>query len=106
MENIRKKKAIVITIVCILVLIVLVSLYLLSHKTSIKYNDWLVVGHSYQQVKARYGEFDIEYEHSVAYKLNDGNQIIMPSHLPEYYWMVFDDDGIIIKVYVDTIPGG
>ena len=87
-------------------LIVLICINLLTHKTSLKYNDWLVVGHSYQEVKERYGDFDIEYEHSVAYQIDDGNQIIMPSHLPEYYWMVFDKDGIITKVYVDTKPGG
>ena len=105
MEKIKKRKK-VIVIISVLALFTFSGLYFLSHKTSLKYNDWLVVGHSYQEVKERYGEFDIKYEHSVAYRINDGNQMIMSSRLPEYYWMVLDDEGIVTRVYVDTKPGG
>lgn len=62
MENIKKNKKLIFSLICILILIVLMCLYLLSHKTSLKYNDWLVVGHSNQEVKERYGDFDIEFE--------------------------------------------
>ncbi|MCR5704830.1 MAG: hypothetical protein K6G85_09410 [Eubacterium sp.] len=99
------RKKVIITVIIGLVITLLI-LFFSSYRTSLKYNDWLVVGHSVKEVEKRYGKFDIVWEHRKAYKLNDGNQMIMPSHLPEYYWMVIDEDGIVIRVYVESKPGG
>lgn len=53
------KKAIII-IPLIALLLIGITLFLLSHQTYYKYNDWWVVGKSMSEIEERYGEFDIE----------------------------------------------
>lgn len=98
----RKK---IICVVCVL-LIIGGTLFALSHKTYYKYNDWWIIGRSYREVKERYGKFDVEYEYRKAYYIGHDNSIIMPSHLPMYYWMDIDESGNITRVYIYTKPGG
>lgn len=99
-----KKKAI-----CIVLSLLLLSsciVFFLSHKTYYKYNDWWIIGRSYDEVVKRYGEFDCEYGSEKGYYIKKDNSIIMPSHQDYYYWMIFDENGIITEVYIAAKPGG
>ena len=104
-------------IIFVLAIILFIVLFATSHSTSLKYNDWWIVGNSIQNVEQRYGKFDRTYygvydgtfnENGdiVGYYLYEDNSPIMPSHNPMYYWIKYNSDGIVEKVYVDTVPGG
>lgn len=98
-----KKKAI-----CIVLALLLVScvMFFLSHKTYYKYNDWWIIGRSYDEVVKRYGEFDCEYGLEKGYYIGKDNSIVMSSHQDYYYWMSFNENGIITEVYIAAKPGG
>lgn len=104
--KIRKKAFKIVIIIILLIVVVLVSLYFISHSTYYKYNDWWIIGNSYKDVEEKYGEFDREYTYKKAYYIETDSSIIMPSHHPQYYWMVHDENGIITDVYISTLPGG
>ncbi len=55
--------------ICIVSPLLLVSciVFFLSHKTYYKYNHWLIIEHSYNEVVKRYGEFDCEYRSKKEY---------------------------------------
>lgn len=96
-----------------------VALFVASHSTYYKYNDWWIVENSIENVRSKYGEFDRgRYGNyncdgnfgtkggTVGYFLYEDNSMVMPSHLPYYYWVQYNSDGIVEKVFVDTLPGG
>jgi hypothetical protein len=43
---------------------------------------------------------------TVAYYIYKDNGPIMPDHLDHYYYMEYDENGIIYKVYDGCAPGG
>ena len=96
----KKKTILIISSFIAVLLIIILLLFMISHKTCIKYNDWAVIGHSYQEIKDKYGDFDVEFEHKVAYCIDESK------YNPDYYWMVFDESKVVTKVYVAGKPGG
>lgn len=103
--NLKKKvKNPLIGIVALLLL--LGCIYRISHSTYYKYNNWLIIGSSYNEVEKIYGEFDMEYSNKKGYYIGYDNSAIMPSHQTQYYWMEYDENGIITNVYIGTRPGG
>ena len=103
------KKIIIIMINVFLMINLLIFDY--SHKTYFKYNDWVILGSQIDNVREKYGEFDrgnIKYGESgkVAYYIYTDNSPIMPDHLPRYYFICYDKDGIVYEVYVSGPPGG
>ena len=80
-------------------------LFIFSHGTCLGYNDWLVVGKTYEEVEERYGDFDREYGHKKGYYIGRDQSIFLSNNLPLYYWMVCDDSGVVTDVYVGTRPG-
>lgn len=101
---VSKKK--ICAVIVIILLIILCVLFFISHKTNIRYNDWLVLGHTFQDVEQKYGEFDLDYGRKKAYCLEDEDANGHLPYNPEYYWMVSDESGIIKEVYVEGKPGG
>ena len=82
-----------------------------SHSTYYMYNDWTILNHSVYEVQEKHGAFDlgtISEGHSgtVAYYIYKDNGPIMPDHLDHYYYMEYDENGIIYKVYDGCAPGG
>ena len=86
-------------------------LFYASHSTYYRYNDWEILKSSVYEVQEKYGDFDLGeiregYSGTVAYYIYKDNGPIMPDHLDHYYYMEYDEDGIIYKVYNGCAPGG
>ncbi|ADU21935.1 hypothetical protein [Ruminococcus albus] len=99
------KKNICIISAAVLLIIFSVVFYI-SHKTNIKYNDWSVLGHTFDEVEQKYGKFDVDYGRKKAYCISAKNSNGHLPYDPEYYWMESDESGIIVEVYVEGKPGG
>ncbi|MBE6976353.1 MAG: hypothetical protein E7439_04050 [Ruminococcaceae bacterium] len=87
------------------------ALFCVSHSTYYRYNDWEILNNSVYEVQEKYGDFDlgkISEGHSgtVAYYIYKDDGPIMPDHLDHYYYMEYDENGIIYKVYDGCAPGG
>jgi len=62
-------------------------------------------------VEQKYGEFDLgkikdNAKGRVAYYIYTDNGPIMPDHLDHYYYMEYDERGVIYNVYDGVQPGG
>lgn len=107
----KKKKKYICTSVCACIFIVISILWICSHSTYYKYNDWWVIGRTIPEIEAKYGDFDMNkyiYGKSgrVAYYIYRDDGWIMPDHLPHYYYIEYDENGIATKVYDGVAPGG
>lgn len=107
----HNKKAIVVSIGINLVLLVVVILYALSHSTYYRYNDWSILQSNIHMVEQKYGEFDLgeikeNQKGTVAYYIYTDNGPIMPDHLKHYYYIEYDEWGVIYNVYDSCQPGG
>lgn len=103
------KKTIILLI--IIVFTVCITVFILSHKTYYKYNDWAVLGNSIDKVREKYGKFDfgkseIGKPGVVGYYIYTDNSPIMPDHLPRYYYMDYNENGTVVKIYVSAALGG
>ena len=62
-------------------------------------------------VEQKYGEFDLgeikeNEKGKVAYYIYTDNGPIMPDHLKHYYFIEYDEWGVIYNVYDSCQPGG
>ena len=98
-----------------LILSIIVSitdiLYASSHSIYYKYNDWAILTSNISMVREKYGEFDygnIDKNKSgtVGYYIYTDNSPIMPDHLRHYYYMKYDNWGVIYEVYESCEVGG
>ncbi len=106
-----RKKPIVIVAAVNTALLSAVLLFNASHATYYKYNDWFILNNDIHAVEQRYGEFDLGEFHDnhkgrVGYYIYTDNGPIMPDHLPHYYYIEYDEKGIVRKVYDGVCPGG
>lgn len=99
------KKRLIFIIVAVVLLLCYVLLSL-SHPTYYKYNDWWIIGRSVEEVEKRYGFFDIEDGCRKGYFIGYDDGWVMPSFLPEYYWIEFDNEGLAVEVWIGGPPGG
>ena len=86
-------------------------LYTISHSTYYKYNDWSILQNSIYEVEEKYGDFDLgqireNQKGSVGYYIYTDNIPIMPDHLDHFYYMQYDENGIVYNVYDGCQPGG
>ena len=110
----RKKKSIKSTVISLVISIFLLAvliLFLASHSTYYKYNDWTILQSNIRVVQQKYGDFDLgtirdNQAGKVAYYIYTDNGPIMPDHLKHYYYMEYDEWGMIYKVYESCQPGG
>ena len=84
--------------------------FVLSHPTYYKYNDWTIQGSHISNVQNRYGDFDVGtvrtgQQGEVGYYIYTDDGPIMPDHLPHYYYIHYDENGIVDGVK-DSIPAG
>lgn len=89
-----------------MVLITCGCMLIISHSTYYKYNDWWIVGRSKEEIRERYGEFDISCGRARGYYIYYDDKMIMPDQLEHYYWIEFDENGAAKKVYDAPTPGG
>lgn len=110
----RKKKSIKSTVISLVISIFLLAvliLFIASHSTYYKYNDWTILQSNIRVVQQKYGDFDLgtirdNQAGKVAYYIYTDNGPIMPDHLKHYYYMEYDEWGMIYKVYESCQPGG
>lgn len=107
----RKCKTICISIVINAVLLTATISYSVSHSTYYKYNDWAILQSNIYTIEEKYGKFDLgeikEGEKGrVAYYIYTDNGLIMPDHLKHYYYMEYDEWGVIYNVSNECQPGG
>lgn len=84
--------------------------FVLSHSTYYKYNDWAVLNSNINSVINKYGVCDkgsIQEGRSgrVGYYIYTDNGPIMPDHMDHYYWIYFDESGTVYKVE-ESLPSG
>lgn len=110
---IRKRKALgfLIWSAATLVLLSAVIVFVCFHPTYPRYNDVFVIGNSVTKVSETYGEFDIgSYKEGksgyVGYYIYTDNGPIMPDHMPHYYYIKYDENGIVTEVYDGCAQGG
>ncbi len=92
-------------------LLLMMILFDASHPTYYKYNDWSILDSSINEVRQKYGAFDLgdvadNKAGRAAYYIYTDNGPIMPDHLKHYYYMEYDESGMIYKVYDACQPGG
>ena len=107
----HNNKAIAVSIGINFALLVVVILYALSHSTYYRYNDWAILQSDIHMVKQKYGEFDLgnikeNEKGKVAYYIYTDNGPIMPDHLKHYYYIEYDEWGVVYNVYDSCQPGG
>ncbi len=112
-QKVRKhnNKTIVVSMGINFILLVAVILYALSHSTYYRYNDWVILQSNIHMVEQKYGEFDLgeikeNEKGKVAYYIYTDNGPIMPDHLKHYYYIEYDEWGVIYNVYDSCQPGG
>ena len=69
------------------------------------------MGNEISEVQEKYGEPDLENyvqgkSGEVGYYIYTDNGPIMPDYLEHYYYIKYNEDGIVTKVYVSGQPGG
>lgn len=106
----NRKPAVMSLLISIFLLAVLI-LFIFSHSTYYKYNDWVILQSNIYVVQQKYGDFDLgtirdNQAGTVAYYIYTDNGPIMPDHLKHYYYMEYDEWGVIYKVYESCQPGG
>ncbi len=106
-----KCKPVIISIGINSVLIALIILYTASHSTYYRYNDWDILQNSIYRIEEKYGDFDLgeirkNQKGKVAYYIYTDNGPIMPDHMKHYYYMEYDENGIVYNVYDGLHPGG
>lgn len=92
-------------------LLVVIVLYALSHSTYYRYNDWAILQSNIHMVEQKYGEFDLgeikeNEKGKVAYYIYTDNGPIMPDHLKHYYYIEYDEWGMVYNVYDSCQSGG
>lgn len=86
-------------------------IFVLSHSTYYKYNDWAILNSDINSVIEKYGVFDVGSIQegkagSVGYYIYTDNVWIMPDHMDHYYWIYFGEDGTVYSVEDSLPPGG
>lgn len=107
----KSRKVVVISLGIHFVLLAGTILYAVSHSTYYKYNDWAILQSNIHQVEEKYGTFDLgeiqkDQKGRVAYYIYTDNGPIMPDYLKHYYYLEYDEKGIVYHVYEGCLPGG
>lgn len=104
-------KTIIVLLTLDIIIFVCSTIFTLSHPTYYKYNDWVILNSDINTVTDKYGAYDkgkIQKGKSgkIGYYIYTDNGPIMPDHTDHYYWIYFDEYGIVYKVEDNTPPGG
>lgn len=115
----KKLKAPVIFTASCLGALIAVGAFIGSHSTYIRYNDKAIMGSDISDIIQKYGKPDLwnnagfeeqRFEEgrsgSLGYYIYTDNGPIMPDGLPHYYYIKYDEQGIVTEVYDGAHPGG
>ena len=106
----NKKKWIIIgTILLLMVTIISVMSYYAS-RVHWKYNDKWIIGQTKEEIIERYGEFDRDFSNTYKgyflYRDDKSFMGLSGNGVNMYYYIIFDENDIAIKVYVGGTTGG
>lgn len=102
----KKRKLVVICSIILVVEILLVTAYCIAFPTCFPYCDLWIIGKSREQIIDVYGEPHDRSGATISYYIGEDSSWIMPSHLPQYYYIVFDENGYACEVYAGGPKGG
>ena len=107
----RLKQLFIILVTSCTTAFVCLTLYYCAHGKTLMYNDWWVVGNEVRHVEERYGEFDygkFDYgiQGEVAYSLGWDRDILISDDQEKFYYIEYNEKGIVTKVYVGGPYGG
>lgn len=103
----RKKKSVrkpIIVLIASTVLMLSLIVFVASHGTYYKYNDWKMLISNISMIEKEYGPFDVgtvvdNEAGRVGYYIYTDNGPIMPDHLDHYYYLEYDEWGMVYHVY-------
>lgn len=107
-KRVRKPIAVMLTSITLLLSLIL---FVASHSTYYKYNDWKMLISNVYMIKKEYGPFDAGTltegkAGRVGYYIYTDNGPIMPDHLKHYYYLEYDEWGMVYNVYDGCQIGG
>ena len=105
---VRKPIAVMVTSSILLLGLIL---FVASHSTYYKYNDWKMLISNINMIEEEYGAFnegttDKGNAGRVGYYIYTDNGPIMPDHLDHYYYLEYDEWGMVYNVYDGCQIGG
>lgn len=53
------------------------------------------------RIRKKYGKIDKDLGSKKGYYISEDNYLIMFNNQPLYYWMVYDENGIVYDVFVE-----
>jgi len=104
-----KKKIIIISGILLLAIMFFSVLKYYENRVYWKYNDKWILGKNKEKIVERYGEFDLRDGKRYGYFLYKDNKSFMGmsgSGDDMYYYIVFDENDIAIRIYVSGTTGG
>lgn len=100
-KNKIKEKTPIVVFSCALAILctsfVGLNIYVMSHKTYYKYNDWYVKGNNIDKIQEKYGEFDYNNIH-----LMEAGYCDYPGD-GFFYVMKYDSSGIVYEIHYSTV---
>ena len=98
----KKKVKTFIIVTCIdFALLIAIFLFISSHSTYYKYNDWFILGNNIHTIETIYGEFDLVLcDGRVGYCIYFNDEGL------HYYYILYDESGVIYHVYDGRQPDG
>lgn len=107
----NNRKTVIIAVCIHLSLLIVTILYASSHSTYYMYNDCIILQSNIHMIEEKYGEFDLGEikdgeKGTVAYYIYTDNGPIMPDHLKHYYYIEYDEWGVVYNVHNSCQPGG
>lgn len=110
-RNNKNTKSKIIFLSVDIILLACSLLFVLSHPTYYKFNDWFILKSDIKSVVLEYGQYDLGSigdgkSGKIGYYIYTDNSPIMPDHLKHYYWIYYDENGMVEKVEESLQPGG
>ncbi len=101
-KNVKPMAALFVTNI---ILLITLTLFKVSHSTCYKYNDWLILQSNIYMIEQKYGVFNLgtineNQAGRAAYYIYTDNK----SDDQHYYYMEYDEWGVVYKVYEACQP--
>lgn len=104
----KKRKIVVASSLILIIPILLTVVWFFLFPTQFPYIDSMLYGKTREEVIGIYGEPGIKEGGCIGYYIGNDNGFfgIMPSNLPQYYYIDFDENGFADDIYISGPKGG
>ena len=104
----KKRKKIVIISATIVTLVIICAIF---YATKENYSENWIIGKNRDEIKERYGEFDLNFNSIAAYEFPEDPldsiwSYYMGGDPVNYYYIRFNENGLAEEVYISSYPGG